>query len=590
MAFLYCKDTINGKNKWELADEATVLGRLATCGIVIAEDVISKQHVCFRRRGDHWFINDLASRNGTKLDGAAINEKDKNGEPIVGPEYPLRDGSRIETVRYEFTFYLDHAPTVPPASPTAAEITKPAGSKAKPPSTSAKTDSGQVVMDDDGPDVQSASSTMVSQVDVSSSSGGIHLKASAEARLNALIEITRSLGNTLALDEVLPRVLDSLFKIFTQADRGFIVMEADDGTVVPKWFKVRKGRNEDTLRISRTIVRQAMTTKKAFLSRDATGEFGQSASLADIRIKSMMCAPLLDAAGKAFGALQIDTWNLMNSFSEDDLAVLASVAVQAGIAISSAQLHEQALEQQKVQADLLLAEGVQKAFLPSGFPKIDGYEFFAYYQAANYVGGDYYDFIPLQDGRMAMIVADVAGHGIAAAMMMAKLSAEANFCLLSESNPASAITLLNSRMSAIPVDEGFVTFIMAVLDPRNHTVTLVNAGHMAPIWRHTDNAMDEPSGDVAGLPLRVMDDWEYEAVTVEIQPGEVMVFYTDGINEAEDKQERPYSIDRLRKHISTNPGDVTAVGKAIVEDVRQYIEGLAQFDDMCLLCFARKAE
>ena len=190
------------------------------------------------------------------------------------------------------------------------------------------------------------SSTIMSKLDVSSSSrGGVHVAASAEVKLAALIEITQSLGRVLALDEVLPQVLKSLFKIFVQADRGFIVMETPDGKLIPRWVRLRREDANDTLRISRTIIRHVMESKEAILSADAASDerFEMSQSIADFRIRSMMCAPLLDSEGKAFGALQIDTLDQRQRFTKEDLELLVSTASQAAIAIQNAQLHEQAL-------------------------------------------------------------------------------------------------------------------------------------------------------------------------------------------------------------------------------------------------------
>jgi sigma-B regulation protein RsbU (phosphoserine phosphatase) len=575
MAYLFCKDGIDGTQRFELVEDTFEIGRQAECQLKIIDDVISRKHIRFVRRGSQWFVLDPGSRNGTTLDGVPINEQDKEGRPICGREHPLREGSRIRAVKFEFVFHETDAKestSLPSESGIKTAEVKPVSPSSPP-----------IHLDEES---GSSSSTILSQVDITSSAGGVRLTSTLEARLKALIEITRSLGNTLALDQVLPKVLDSLFKVFTQADRGFIVLETEQKELIPRWFKTRPGKNED-MRLSRTIVRKVMDSKTAILSRDANTDFGQVGSVADLRIRSMMCAPLLNAEGRAFGALQIDTWSLPKAFAENDLDVLASVAVQAGIAISSAQMHEQALKQKEIDQDLVLAAEVQKAFLPSGSPGIDGYDFFAYYQAANHVGGDYYDYILLPDGRVAIVVADVTGHGIAAAMMMAKLSAEAKYCLASESDPAVAINKLNDRLSAIQV-ERFVTFILAMVDPHKHQVTLVNAGHMAPVWRRIDGTLAEPSHDISGLVLGIIDGQDYQAVTVDLQPGEVMAMYTDGINEAENRAGKPYGIDRIRDHVRLCNGDVEAVGRAIVADVRSFITGTTQFDDMCLVCFGRK--
>lgn len=576
MAFIYCEEGVKGKTRWEIPKDTSVMGRLPECEIHIDNDAVSRRHVRIIKKDDNYYISDVGSRNGTRLDGKEIRPLE-NGQPVAGPDHLLRDGATFQICEFDFTFHLDDVR--PGGRKTTVDTTLPG-----------KTQLGPFLIDErEEADSSSESSTIMSQVDVTSSAGSVHLKASLEARLTALVEITRSLGNSLKFDEVLPKVIDSLFKIFVQADRGFIVLKTESGELVPKWFKVRKGRNDETVRISRTIVNQVMDSKKAILSRNTNQEFEQVSSIADLRIRSMMCAPLLDAEGNAFGVMQIDTWSLTNAFNEEDLDVLASVAMQAGLAINAAQMHESALKQKEIEQDLELAHEVQKAFLPSEKPNIEGYDFFSYYQSANHVGGDYFDYIPLPDGRWAIIVADVVGHGVAAAMMMAKLSAEAKFSLASESHPDVAVTKLNDRLSEIQVDR-FVTFVMCVIDPEKDEVTIVNAGHMAPIWKKESGDLAEPSEDISGLPLGIVEGMDYKQVTVKIQPGETMTMFTDGINEAENQAEVEFSIDRIRDHVRKNASDVHVIGKAITEDVQNYIGDLDQFDDMCLVCFGRLPE
>jgi serine phosphatase RsbU (regulator of sigma subunit) len=416
------------------------------------------------------------------------------------------------------------------------------------------------------------------------------MASSIEARFGALIEITRSLGKALMLDEVLPQVLNSLFKIFLQADRGAIVLQAEKGDLVPRWTKLRNERGDETVRISRTIIRRVMESREAILSADATRDerLDLSQSIADLRIRSMMCAPLLDSEGKAFGAMQIDTLDQRKRFRQEDLEVLASVAVQAGVAIDLAQLHERALLQKEIEKDLELAREVQQGFLPQNHPQLPGYEFYKYYNAANQVGGDYYDYITLPDGRTAVVVADVVGHGIAAAMMMAKLSAEAKYCLASEAQPGAALTMLNERLSVLCLDR-FVTMIMVVMDAARHEATIVNAGHMAPLWRHSDGSIEEPGEDIAGLPLGIVGGTTYAQTTIGLQTGESLTLYTDGINEAMNARNEQFTIERLRNHLRRAAGNLQTTGETIIADVRQFLGGAAQSDDMCLVSLARVA-
>ncbi len=142
------------------------------------------------------------------------------------------------------------------------------------------------------------------------------------------------------------------------------------------------------------------------------------------------------------------------------------------------------LARERLKLDLELAREVQRGFLPLRLPEVPGYEFFAHYESAYEIGGDYYDFILLPRQRVAVLLGDVAGKGVVAALLMAKLSADAQFCMLTEPDPAAAVTKLNSLMNQSGIADRFVTLVAAILDPGSHTVTLVNAGHPSPLIYH----------------------------------------------------------------------------------------------------------
>jgi serine phosphatase RsbU (regulator of sigma subunit) len=430
-------------------------------------------------------------------------------------------------------------------------------------------------------------STILTKLDVSAASY-VQLGATSEAKLAALLEINRALAKALSLETVLPKVLESLFRIFVQADRGFIVLVGPQGELIPRWMHTRKARTAESARISRTIVHEVLRTGEAILSADAASDerFEMSQSLADFRIRSLMCAPLLGPDGEPLGVLQIDTLDQRKRFEHDDLEILAAVAAQAGIAVANAQLYEQSLRQKALERDLQLANEVQRSFLPTQPPQVPGYTFFNYYQAANQVGGDYFDYIPLSGGRLAIVVADVVGHGVAAALLMAKLSAETRYCLATEPDLAKAITQLN-KLFYRPTPDRFITMVIGVLDPAAHRVVLVNAGHMAPLWRRRDGQVIDAAEEIASVPLGIMDDVPYQEASLELASGESLTFYTDGINEAMNMQDECFGIPRMREIVGQS-GSVTDLGTAVISQVRQFMGNTPQGDDMCLVCVGRQ--
>ena len=560
MAFLMVDSGPNIGHRYELNPNSSLkLGRNESCHIRIQLGPVSREHAEILHNEDQYVIRDLASRNGTYVN-----------ENRLAPQEPhmLCNGDVVRVCDVTLSFHDD----------------VPAGDTNLSGSASVATAIMDAVFVDD--ESSASKPDIMSKVDVSSRSGGVHMSASPEAKLAALIEITKSLGKAVALDDVLPQVLKSLFKIFMQADRGFIVLKSESGDLVPRYTEFRRD-SDDTIRISKTIVTQVLETKSAVLSADAITDdrFQMSQSIADFKIRSFMCVPLINSDDEAIGALQIDTLDQGKRFESEDLEVLASVAAQAGIAISNAQLHESTLRQKGLERDLELAHEVQHSFLPSNPPRLENYEFYDYYQPANHVGGDYYDYISLPDGRTAVIVADVVGHGVAAALLMAKLSAEARFNLAGRSTPAEAITRLNNSISGLQVDR-FVTLVMTVLDPEKHEVTIVNAGHMCPIFRRANGEIFEPGEEEAGLPVGVLDDMDYEQIVVPLGPGESVTMYTDGLNEAMSPEQDQYGIDKIRDFVRKE-GDIEAMSEHLLDDIKAFVADGPQDDDMCMVSFKR---
>lgn len=561
MAVLQVLKGLNPGQQFPLEGEKSVLGRHPDCDIVLDVGAISRQHAQILLIGPDFFVEDLKSRNGTFVNGQQIHERHR-----------LEDNDRIKICDLLFTF---HRGT--PGKPSAESPTD----------THLKGLAAELV-DDTG---ATTGSTIVSKLDISSSRDGLRLTVNAEAKLKALLEINQNLGSAIAVDQVLPKILDSLFKIFLQADRGFVVLQlGENGPLVPKAVKHRRADADETVRISRTIMNQVMTSKEAILSADAASDarFDSSQSIADFRIRSMMCAPLVDSTSRALGAIQIDTLDQRSRFQQDDLDVLVSVAGQAAFAIENAQLHEAALRQQALESDLQVAHKVQQSFLPSAPPTIDGYDFFDFYEAANQVGGDYFDYVSLPGHRLAMVLADVSGKGVSAALLTAKLSSEARYCLASEATPAAAMDRLNAAFSASGWEDRFVTIIIAVLDPQKHELSIVNAGHMAPFWRKRDGSVESVDAEATGVPLGVDADERYKQFTLSLQEGDSLTMFTDGFSEAMNAAGDLYGLDRLQARLTSPAEGVKQLGPSLLADVKQFVGQRAQSDDMCLVCFGRR--
>ncbi len=547
----------------ELKGDSTLIGRDPNCHVVLDSNGVSRKHVEIRRSGDRFALIDLKSRNKTKLNGRDI-EPDR--------PYYLSPDDKIIICDVEFGYYL----TLPPETPP---IVKPKG-----PTLNLIESNEPPLLTLDA----SRSSAMASQV-------------KPEVKLNAILEIARNLSSELDLDGIAPKVLDSLIQLFPQAERAFLILcGATPDKLETKAYKSNPKRrsvfaagipDEPTMVISRSIVNTVINQKRAVLSQDAGNDVDlpTSASIADLKIRSVMCVPLLTPDGIVHGIIQLDTGD-RKQFGQDDLDVLTAVGGQAAIAIQNARLHQSKISQERIERDLKIAEQVQKRFLPQSVPKPPNYEFFAYYHPTYEVGGDYYDFLPLGGSKLGIALGDVAGKGVAAALMMAKFSGDTRFCLSTKPNTSEAISELNNTLCAAGIEEKFMTMTLCILDTITGKLSFSSAGHPPIIVRHPDGSFVELGEDISGFPLGVVPGIPYDEMEVQLNVGDVVVIYSDGVtdsrgpnNELFDTKERR----RLPKRIAETSGGPEAVGKSILQAVREYSLGQPQADDITLICFGR---
>jgi serine phosphatase RsbU (regulator of sigma subunit) len=526
-----------------------ILGRNPDCGIVIPVTSVSREHAQILRIQGRYYIEDKQSRNGTFVNNQAINART-----------PLKHNDKIRICDFQASF-VDHQQT-----------------------TSPETEDGTDADENEG------SSTVEAQL---SHSSHLLLEQQPAEKLRLILEISSNLSKTLDLDALMPKIVESLFLLFRQADRCFVI-HAEEGTnrLLPRVVRTRRPHEEANARPSRTIVRKCLESGPAFLRDDASRDdrIQLSQSVVDFRIRSVMCVPLCTPEGKAFGVIQLDTQDRSKKFTQDDLKLLWGVANQAAIALENARLHEEAVVRERIKRDLDLAQRVQVSFLPSSLPNVPGYEFYAFYQPAQAVGGDYYGFIPLPQGRLAVAVGDVAGKGIAAALLMAKLSSDARFCFFAESNPGQAVAKLNDLLQEFtaPMDR-FVTLAAVVLDPAHHTATLVSAGHPSPqLCRRGSALQDAVPKTTAGLPLGMVEGTVYESCQIALQPGDNLILFSDGVTDALDARNNQFSMKGVQRVVQ-EAGSLSAasLGERLVKAIQQHVTNRDLFDDITLVCLGR---
>lgn len=514
-----------------LIGSATFIGRDSTCHIRLWDGLASRRHAKIVDVDGEFFIEDLESANGTRL----------NGHPVRG-RTRLQENDLIEAPGLVAVF-MEEAGSAPRMALERTSITSSFDAR-----------------------------------------GGLRVEVAAEAKLRAVLEISRNLSGTLNLEAVLPKILESLFTVFPQAERGCVLLlDGSTGQLKPRAARHRRGSRDESMPLSQTIVNQAMQTGQAILSDDAGHDqrFEVSQSVLKLRLRTVMCVPMLSQDGLPLGVIQIDGQDPRRKFQEEDLDVLLCASTLAARAVEMVQIHE-------ARRDLEAATEIQRSFLPSERPQVAGLRFFDHYSPAQQIGGDYYDYIPLPGNRLAIAVGDVAGKGVSAALLMARLSAFTRFCFAGERDVKKALAQLNRVLSRTGSGDRFVTFVAVVIDLETFAATFVNAGHPLVLRRRADRSdVEELGNDIAGLPL-AMFDLDYDEMVVPLEPGDTLLLYTDGVTEARNRQNEVYGLARLTKAMSESSPDAESIGTAILADVRRFAEGRPASDDLTLAGVTRE--
>ena len=562
MATLEVITESDGRQLYDLTAHETVVGRNQFCDVVLRSQTVSRQHARILRSPEGYYLEDLTSLNGTYVNRRRVEGRTQ-----------LKDQDLIDIYEIGMIFHERSRQELEAAQQQEID------------------ELIDEVLEEEEPELAPIEPHSTRVLDTLKPSRGEQPDVGAQARFRAALKITTDLGGGLDLDGMLPKILDSLFEIFPQADRGYVLMaEEPDGYLVPRAIKHRQTDSGHSMTfgpISRKTAARVMSEGEAILVDDSqTTDMSQS--VFDVRILSMICAPLMGPSRKPMGIIYVDTDDPQRRFVRADLNVLATVATIAGQAVESAADSELGIDMGRRKREMSTAREVQLNFLPQRRPEIAGYRFYDYYLPADEVGGDYFGYIPLPDGRLALSVGDVAGKGVSAALLMAHFCSAVRYCLATSATPAEAVERLNQDLTDETANYHFVTFVLCVLDPAKHLLTVVNAGHMPPLRRRGEGReVEELGGSESGLPLGCEPERGYRQIEVPLEPGDTIVLYTDGISEAMSIEGTAYGAGTIRSVVAKGPDDVARLGETLLADVRRFAQGRVQSDDICLVCFGR---
>jgi serine phosphatase RsbU (regulator of sigma subunit) len=255
-----------------------------------------------------------------------------------------------------------------------------------------------------------------------------------------------------------------------------------------------------------------------------------------------MAVPL-QTGERAIGLIYVDTGSLIRPFAQEDLDLLTVMANVAAIRIEQARLIEVEQSEKLMESELAAASEIQRNLLPADNPACDGYEIAGYNLPCHTVGGDYYDFVPYSDGRLALVVGDVAGKGLAASLMMSSLQARVHMLVESCPDPANALTVLNRNVAKRCPPGKFITFFYGLLDPATGKLQYANAGHNYPLLIRADGTSVCLIGH--GMVMGILENSKYQTFEAELAPGDMLALFSDGVTEARTADNDEFGEARL---------------------------------------------
>src|SRR5882672_9965140 len=379
-------------------------------------------------------------------------------------------------------------------------------------------------------------------------------------KLRMLLDITKTISRSLDLDEVLNLVMDTLDSLIPYDAAGIYLVkeaqpisESEGGFEESRVFQTQAVRGYDIddlqelhLKMGEGLIGHVAVSGKPFISPDVRKEPRYINARA--RTRSEMVAPIISNS-EVIGVFDLESDEL-NAYTKGDLEVLGLLASQVAIIIEKVELHEQLIEKQRLETQLEVARQVQLELLPARDPQLEGFDISAYNFPTEEVSGDYYDWVRIYDDQIGVVIADVSGKGVPAALLMAFLRASLRAATHIGYAPHISMSKVNYLLWESIERNQFVTAFYGILDVTNRTLAYANAGHNPPLLLAADgSARFIERGSV---PLGMFRDTRYHEYYLTTAPGELLVLYTDGATEAQNPQGEEFGRERLAAAVKAN--------------------------------------
>ncbi len=405
---------------------------------------------------------------------------------------------------------------------------------------------------------------------------------------SVLSDVSKALILHKPLDELLEEVMDLICQNLPM-DRGILMLEeGNPPQLIPKVIRiVSKSLKTQKIQVSQSIINVVLKQNSSVLTYDAQADprFRTRESIIQSNIHSAMCVPLWNNK-EIIGIIYADRISVLEQFSENDLKLLTLLSNLAAVKIENARLIEKAIEKEKMERELAMASKIQKDFLPKGNPECENFEIAGMNIPCYQVGGDYYDFIPIDPCLLGIVIADVSGKGVSASLLMASLRA----ALHSEIHPEYKLERMASKVNDFvhrsSASNSFITFFFCELNRKNGQLRYINAGHNPPLIVSRKGEIERLES--CGLCLGMFASESYEAKSVTLKIGDMALLFTDGITESRNKKNEEFGEQRLSSLLQKNAKlSAQKLIEKICTELNSFSSGVEQMDDRTLVLIKR---
>ena len=534
------------------------VGRSGANDLTLADDpAVSRFHVELSFDGETFLVKDLGSHNGTYIQDRRLTEP----MAVGSGQWVTVGNTLIRLVTGE-------------EEAVANEVTSPL----------LGIDSNQSVVVSVQDIMRSVSIPRDEITDVPS---GEH-----SAQLRAFATLNKSAAQLLAqrpLDEVLDLVINMVFELASPDRAALMLLEGQPPVLRAAASRGMEGETGE-LQVSRTITELVLNKQQSVMTSDARDDrrFVDADSIMLQNVRSAMCVPLWNNK-KVTGLIYVDMQRGFQGFSRLDLEALTMVANVAAVKIDNVRLFQQEQKMKEIERELRAASKIQRRLLPAEPPEIHGYELVGYNKPCFDVGGDYFDYLQRNEGTLAVAIGDVSGKGMSAALLMASLQASLHAHSSTQESVSELVSHLNQAVCRSTEADKFSTFFYGEIDIESGRMSFCNAGHNPPLlFRAGSDEIVPLKG--GGMVLGFDPVVAYDTMRTRIEPGDLIVAYSDGVTESQNRSDEEFGerklIEAVRECLDR---PVEAIQQHIDSVVDSFVDGAPQFDDYTLVLVRRQA-